>query len=115
MPDSQTFLDPMTAVVVKVVPATLGTVVSLGFIKGTALERLCMTIGGISLAYYATPVSAHWLNMGTAEGVGLVGFSIGLFGMTLVAKIHEALQAIDAIAVGKDLWNTAKKRLGIGA
>lgn len=104
-------LDPTLA---KVIPATLGALVSLGFLKGSIIERISMTVGGVALAYYATPPSAVWLNATTSEGAGLVGFVIGLFGMTLVSKLYEALNALDAKTLGADIVETLKKRLGIG-
>lgn len=109
-PESSISIDPTLT---KVIPASLGALVSLRFVQGTLPERMLMTAGGVSLSYYATPASAAWLQMTNAEG--LVGFVIGLFGMTLAAKVYEALQALDAAALGKDLWGTVKKRLGIGS
>ena len=108
--DSSLSADPTLA---KVIPASLGALVSLRFVQGTLPERLLMTAGGVSLSYYATPVSAAWLQMTHAEG--LVGFVIGLFGMTLAAKVYEALQALDAAVLGEELLDAAKKRLGIGS
>lgn len=109
IPESDLSVDPTLT---KVIPAALGALVSLRFVQGTLPERLLMTAGGVSLSYYATPTSAAWLQMTNAEG--LVGFVIGLFGMTLAAKVYEAVQALDATAIGKDLWGALKKRLGIG-
>lgn len=108
-PEPNFSVDPT---LIKVIPASLGALVSLRFVQGTLPERLLMTAGGVSLSYYATPPSAAWLQMTSAEG--LVGFVIGLFGMTLAAKVYEALQALDAEAIAKDLWKALKKRLGLG-
>jgi hypothetical protein len=104
-------LEPTIA---KIVPATLGALVSLRFTTGTIAERATGAVGGISLAYYATPATATWLHAATPEGSGLVGFVIGLFGMTLVSKVQEVLQALDAKQAAADIWATAKKRLGLG-
>lgn len=105
---------PVDPTLTKVIPAALGAMVSLRFVQGTLAERALMAAGGVSLAYYATPVSSEFLRLGTSEGVGLVGFVIGLFGMVLVAKVYEAVQGIDAKAVATDLVDALKKRLGIG-
>jgi hypothetical protein len=96
----------------KLIPAVLGSLVSLRFVQGTWPERLLMAAGGAGMSYYATVPSAAWLQVQDAEG--LVGFLIGLFGMAVVAKAYETFQALDAKMVAADLWAEVKKRFGIG-
>lgn len=108
-PDQQFTSDLSLA---KLIPAVLGSLVSLRFVQGTWPERILMALGGATLSYHATTPSATWLQVADAEG--LVGFLIGLFGMAVVSKLYEAFQSLDARAVAADLWAEAKKRLGIG-
>lgn len=49
------------------------------------------------MSYFGTPVAATWIGMVNAEG--LVGFLIGLFGMSVVSKFYEVIQAVDPKAV----------------
>ena len=87
-----------------------GAFVSLRFVQGTLLERFAMAGGGAVLSYYATPITASWLNMVSAQG--LVGFLIGLFGMAIVAKVYETIQALPAAQIASDAWEAVKRRIG---
>lgn len=78
----------------KLVAGIAGAVVSLRFVHGTFLERISMCIGGAALSYYATTPVAAWVGAPDAEG--LVGFLIGLFGMAVMAKVYESIQATSA-------------------
>ena len=89
-----------------------GAFVSLRFVQGTLPERLTMAVGGAVLSYYATPPAASWLGMASAEG--LVGFLVGLFGMAIVAKIYEAINAMPAAKMAADAWESIKRRIGGG-
>lgn len=80
-----------------------GSLVSLRFVIGTWPERLLMFIGGGGLSFYSTEPVAKWIG-GEAEISGLVGFFLGLLGMTIVAKVYEAFQALDAKQMGADIW-----------
>jgi hypothetical protein len=85
----------------KLLPAAAGTAISMRFVKGTKWERLSMAIGGLALSYYGTTPAANFVGMGSAEG--LVGFVIGMFGMSLAAKVYETIGAIDAKQLAADL------------
>lgn len=89
-----------------------GAFVSLRFVQGTLLERVTMAGGGAALSYYATPPIADWLGMASAEG--LVGFLVGLFGMAIVAKVYEAIQAMPAATMAAEAWESIKRRIGGG-
>lgn len=80
--------------IAKLVAGAAGAFVSLRFVQGTFIERMSMCIGGAALSYYATTPTALWVGLPHAEG--LVGFLIGLFGMAIMAKIYEAIQATSA-------------------
>jgi len=43
-----------------------------------------------------------------------VGFLIGLFGMAIIAKVYEAIGALDAPRIAADTWDAIKRRLGGG-
>jgi hypothetical protein len=81
------------ALIIKIVPATIGALVSLRFLKieGT-FNKIVTTLGGIAASYYATDPVASWL---TAPQ-GLIGFGLGLFGMAIIAKGFEIVEAISA-------------------
>ena len=87
-----TWADPSLA---KLGASVMGSFVSLRFIAGTWPERLLMFVGGAALSYYSTEPVAEWVG-GGPQTLGLIGFTLGLLGMTLVSKVYEAIQAIDS-------------------
>jgi hypothetical protein len=107
-PDNVINTDPS---VIKLIAAVLGSFASLKFLSGTWYERALMFIGGAALSFYAATPLAVWLNF--KEGEGLIGFSVGLFGMSIADKLFEVIRDADAKAVASDLWATAKERLGV--
>lgn len=78
----------------KLIAGAAGALVSLRFVQGTWVEKGVMAIGGSALSYFGTSPAATYLNMANAEG--LCGFIIGLFGMSIVAKLYELIQFFDA-------------------
>lgn len=92
-------------------PGVAGAVISALFLKGPWRLIGGMTLGGAALAFYLAPVLASWLSAPKAEGA--LGFLIGVFGMAIVAKIHEAIQAFAAGDIGKALLDWFRKFLGV--
>jgi hypothetical protein len=78
-----------------------GALVSWRFLSGTRSEKALMLTGGTSLSYFGAPFLAGWLGAPTAEG--LVGFLMGLFGMAVLTKAHEIVQAVKADTLGQSL------------
>lgn len=109
MADAPPSIDPSLS---KILAGVAGAFVSLRFVQGSALERGSMAVGGAVVSYYATSPAALWMGMQTAEG--LVGFLIGLFGMAIIAKVYEAIGALDAPRIAEDTWDAIKRRLGGG-
>ena len=93
-------IDPISEISwFKVAAGTAGAFVSLRFIQGTKTEKGIMAVGGSAMSYFGASPMADYLHMVTAEG--LIGFMIGLFGMAIVSKLYEVIQAVDAYAVAK--------------
>lgn len=92
----------------KLLAALSGSLVSLRFVQGTFAERIAMAVGGCALSYYGTTPASSWVGVHDAEG--LVGFLIGLFGMAIMAKIYEIIAVADASQMGKDIWESIKRK-----
>lgn len=92
----------------KLIAGLAGSLVSLRFVQGTFSERIAMAVGGCALSYYGSTPAAVWIGVHDAEG--LVGFLIGLFGMAIMAKLYEIIILADASQMGKDLWETVKRK-----
>ena len=89
-------------------PGIIGSALALFFVRRPPLNMVGMFIGGCLLAYFGTRWAAHRLGMESADG--LVGFLLGLFGMALIAKVHDTIEAVSPTEV----WGAIKKRLGLG-
>jgi hypothetical protein len=76
-----------------------GAFLSLNFVKGSWMERLIMACGGALVSLYGTP----WLAVKTGLPEGLTGFLLGLFGMSICAKVWEIIQATPIA----DIWKSA--------
>lgn len=86
----------------------LGAAVSMRYLHGSWPARLSMAISGSLMAYYAAPYLS--LMLGIPEG--LAGFLTGMFGMALVSRVWEAVQATPVAA----LWQAVIDRVrGKGA
>lgn len=94
--------------VAKLVAGVAGSFVSLGYVKGSYLERLSMGIGGAALSYYGTTPASNWIGVPDTEG--LIGFMIGLFGMAIMSKVYEVIQMADAQQIALDLWERVKRK-----
>jgi hypothetical protein len=79
---------------IKVGAGLLGAVVSLKWVKGDFFEKLLMVIGGAALSIFGTDPLAEYLNMTNA--LGILGFLLGLFGMTVMSRVYEGIQAFNA-------------------
>jgi len=88
--------------IAKLIPALLGAAVSIKFVHGTWYQILGMLVGGVALSYYSTDWVAGYLSLQDAKG--MVGFGVGLFGMVVVDKIYQALEALDAKQMAADAW-----------
>ena len=101
--------DPVPDIhVFKLAAAVTGALVSLRFVQGTWPERLIMAAGGAAMSYLGSGTLAAWLN--APEALGLIGFFTGLFGMAIVAKVYEGIEAIDAKKVGAEIWEKFKRK-----
>ncbi|CAB3918736.1 hypothetical protein [Achromobacter mucicolens] len=86
----------------------LGAAVSMRYLHGSWPARLSMAVSGSLVAYYASPYLS--LMLGIPEG--LAGFLTGMFGMAVVSRAWEAVQAAPVAA----LWQAVVDRVrGKGA
>lgn len=81
----------------------LGAVVSMQYLQGSWPARLSMALSGSLGAYYAAPYLSVML--GIPEG--LTGFLTGMFGMAIVSRAWEAVQAVPIPA----LWQAVVDRV----
>lgn len=83
-------LDPES--VARNAAGALGAVSAALLLKGERWTTIVATlVGGVSIAYYATPVVAAFA--GTPEG--LTGYLLGLFGMAAGVKLMDAFKKVD--------------------
>lgn len=80
-----------------------GALVSMRYLNGSWPARLSMAISGSILSFYASPWIAE--RIGTPEG--LAGFLLGLFGMAVVSRAWDTVQAFPIAA----LWQAVIDRV----
>jgi len=100
--------DPAVA---KLGASFLGSLISLRFIKGTKIEIVLMFIGGVAVSFYSTDPVASWIN-GGPQTMGLVGFFLGLLGMTVVSKLYEVINSIETKFVVEAIKEWVMKKWG---
>lgn len=98
------FPDLRDVAAVKIISGLVGSVVSLKFVPGTKLEKATMVLGGLACAFYGADLIAEYLGI-SVKGVGLIGFLVGMFGMTILHKIFEGFAALDAKSMAADVWD----------
>lgn len=92
-------------------PGILGALFAIPFTQGPRLMRAAMFGGGASLSYFgAVPFSQA---MGMTNGAGLAGFVLGLFGMSVAAKVYEALAVFAAGDLSRAVLDWARRKLGV--
>lgn len=95
----------------KLIAGIIGALISASCIKGASfVEKTILFFSGVAVSYYATPWVADALSMERSEG--FVGFVLGLFGMSIVGKLYEFIQAIDARAVWTRVWARVESLIG---
>jgi hypothetical protein len=91
-----------------VAPGVAGSAIALFFMRRPPWSLVGIFIGGCLLAFFGTKWVSVWAGMESADG--LVGFLLGLFGMALIAKIHDTIEAISPT----ELWDAIRKKVGLG-
>ena len=66
-----------------------GAAVSMNFIKGTLPRRLTLAVCGAIVSNY----TSEWIAHKTGLPVGMAGFLLGLFGMAIVSRGWEFVEA----------------------
>lgn len=94
-------------------PGLLGALIALRWTDGTLAAKTLLVIGGATLSYYGTHPVAGWLNVTNADG--LIGWALGLFGMNVASKLHEAISAIAAGDLWAALVEWVRAKLGLPA
>ena len=84
-------------------PGAIGALLALRFMRGPSwLHSAIGFVGGCACSIYGTEFAVKW----TGSDPGLAGFVLGLFGMAVVSKIHEA---IDTFKPAETIGNLLKK------
>lgn len=93
-------------------PGVAGSLLALMFLRRPKLMLAGMFLGGCVLSYVATPWLAAYLEVGP-KGEGVVGFLVGLFGMTTVAKVYDLFESIEMREIWVALRDFLRKKLGL--
>lgn len=92
-------------------PGIAGSALALFFMRRTPFVMVGIFLGGCVVSYYVTPWLYEQLDM--ERGRDMLGFIVGLFGMSTTAKIFDTLEAINASDLWKAILDFIRKRLGV--
>lgn len=82
----------------RIVPGALGSLFSMLLAKESIPKMLFTFLGGVAIAYYATPYTVKV----TGFDVGLSGFLLGFFGMAVIISFFESWKKFDLSTVFRD-------------
>lgn len=94
----------------KLIASIAGSALSLRLLPGTRAEKLIMFAAGCVLALLSGDPLGEWI--GAPKLSGLIGFVVAFFGITLLYKMYDVIQAMDTKAIAADLWARIKRFLG---
>lgn len=95
-------------------PGIAGSALALFFLRRPPFVMLGIFLGGCLLSFFGSPWTAEYLGV-SQKGEGLIGFLMGLFGMALVAKLHDTIEQINPMDFWKTIKDALRKWLGLGA
>ncbi|GGX11068.1 hypothetical protein GCM10007242_16380 [Pigmentiphaga litoralis] len=85
-----------------------GALVSMRYLQGSLLARISMAASGSLVSYYAAPHVAHLTGMPE----GLTGFLLGVFGMAIVSRAWEGVQAVPIALMWQAVIDRIRGRTG---
>lgn len=91
--------------VMKSIPGVLGALFALPWMTGSVWQRLAALGGGVASSRYA----GDWLANTMSIDIALAGFLVGLFGMSIAAKVFEGIGSV----APRELIERLLKRLGL--
>ena len=98
-----------TAVIKQVAPGLIGALISLRYIKidGT-FNKITSVLGGAACTYYFSETVAAYLG----ARVDLIGFVLGLFGLSIIAKCFEVIAEIKSQGIADWIMSFLPKKKG---
>jgi hypothetical protein len=92
-------------------PGIAGSLLALFFLSRPPVMMAGVFLGGCSLSFFATQAVAEFVAM--EKYPGLVGFLLGMFGMVLVAKAYDTIEALKPTEFADAIRDWVRKRLGV--
>jgi hypothetical protein len=92
-------------------PGVAGSALALFFMRRPPFVLVGMFVGGCLVSLYATHATAEFFEMDRADG--FVGFVLGVFGMALIGKLHDTIEAVSPSEVWSDVRAAIRKKLGV--
>lgn len=84
--------------VFKLIPAVLGSGLSMLWLKDAPRRRFLMFLGGVAIAKYLAPYTSTVTTMDERGSM----FFLGLFGTSIVASVFETWSKLDFIGIIKE-------------
>lgn len=100
--DSTPFLETALAVAWKVIPGTVGALVSLRWVPGeTFLQRSGAVAGGVAAAVFLAPALTEMAGIVSPKIDAAIAFGLGLFGVTAFHEMAKMMRELELAATAR--------------
>ncbi|MBR7956149.1 holin [Burkholderia cenocepacia] len=91
------------ALLVKVVPGAVGSLIALRFIGDglSARQKAVSFVSGAAVSYFIGPLIVAWFGITDAGAQQAIGFLIGLFGLAITKELFKEINNADFIGALK--------------
>jgi len=91
------------ALLVKIVPGAVGSLITLCFIGDglTGRQKVVSFLSGAAIAYYVGPAAVSWFSITGSGGPQAIGFLVGLFGLAVTKELFKEINNADFIGALK--------------
>ncbi|MBU9359758.1 holin [Burkholderia multivorans] len=87
----------------KLLPGAIGSLIALGFIgEGlTRKQKVVSFLSGGAVAYYGGPLIVVWFSITDSGAQQAIGFLVGLFGLAITKELFKEINTADIIGALK--------------
>ncbi|MCW3701471.1 holin [Burkholderia cenocepacia] len=91
------------AILWKLLPGAIGSLIALGFIgEGlTRKQKVVSFLSGGAVAYYGGPLIVAWFAITDSGAQQAIGFLVGLFGLAITKELFKEINTADIIGALK--------------
>lgn len=102
--DQHSLGEALAALVAKLGPGVLGSIVALRGLPPDATwgQRVTAVGGGVAAAYYLAPAIHEWTGMVSRNSEGALSFLVGAFAMVVLGELTTAIRELQLAPILRD-------------